>query len=184
MIENKKNTTRPCQKTPEYKEQKRLYDIEYREKNREKIVQKGKKYRSENYEMLKIKKAADFQKNKQRYQDNWKKHVLRYRYGITVDQYNKILKDQGGVCKICKKVRLSAQQKRMGVDHCHETDKIRGILCDWCNMGISKFADNVELMQEAIKYLQTNGDDISIGERIDTRVYKYTTRGGLKWKRA
>lgn len=167
---------------PELKAKKRLYDIEYRKRNGERLKQIGVKYRTENAALLKIRRAAEFQKHKQRYRDNWNKHVLRYRYGITVAQYDKMLKDQNGVCKICNRFRLSAQQRRMGVDHCHTTGKIRGILCDWCNSAISRFDDDVTLVEAAAQYLKTNGADVDIGPTTTPMFRRNAARKWEKWK--
>lgn len=163
------------------KEKKREYERLYRSRNREKFSLKSKRYREENKELVKKKKAEYFQKNKSRIQERWNKQVLRYRFGITPQQYDKMLADQGGVCKICKKFRLTKVQKRMGVDHCHKTGKLRGILCDWCNTGIAKFEDNESLLIEAIAYLKTNGNDINIGETVDTGKYSIGSKGGKKY---
>lgn len=75
---------------------------------------------------------------------------LKRYYGITLAEYEEELKKQGGGCAICgKKEQLSA----MPVDHCHKTNKYRGILCHWCNKGLGQFFDNKETLQKAIDYL-------------------------------
>lgn len=163
------------------KQEKREYDKIYCAKNKEKIRLRGLKYRAENAEYIKAKKADHFQRNKKVIQERWNKQVLRYRFGITPQQYDKMLSDQGGVCKICKKFRLTKAQGRMGVDHCHKTGKLRGILCDWCNVGIAKFEDNESFLIEAITYLKTNGNDINIGETVDTGKYSIGSKGGKKY---
>jgi hypothetical protein len=45
------------------------------------------------------------------------------------------------------------QKTRMVVDHCHSTNKVRGILCDLCNTALGKFHDDVNLLSNAIGYL-------------------------------
>lgn len=79
--------------------------------------------------------------------------VLKSRYGITQVQYETMLVAQNSVCAICKN---SPKYRRLDIDHCHNTKIIRGILCSDCNVGISKFKDNPELLEEAIKYLVHN----------------------------
>jgi hypothetical protein len=56
---------------------------------------------------------------------------LRLRYGITPEQYDFMLQEQGGVCKICKEEDKNGT--RLAVDHCHETGAVRGLLCLACN---------------------------------------------------
>ena len=75
---------------------------------------------------------------------------LMRKYGITVDEYDRILSKRGGVCKICSK---SSQGISLAVDHDHQTGRIRGILCENCNRGLGMFKDSPMLLAEAIKYL-------------------------------
>jgi len=76
------------------------------------------------------------------------------RYGITLEQYNQMLENQNNVCKICKQSCSSG--RRLAVDHCHTTGKIRGLLCGNCNKALGCFKDDPELIRKAIKYLQDN----------------------------
>jgi hypothetical protein len=81
---------------------------------------------------------------------------LQKRYGITLNDYYKMLDDQKGLCAICKKPETVITKKRvsrLSVDHCHATGKIRGLLCTKCNKVLGAFNDSIELFQSAIKYL-------------------------------
>lgn len=77
---------------------------------------------------------------------------LKYLYGIAPDKYDELLVKQNGVCAICRKLCVTGQ--RLSVDHCHETGKVRGLLCHNCNHGIGKFKDKPELLLAAAKYLK------------------------------
>ena len=57
------------------------------------------------------------------------------------------------VCMICHKT----DRRKLGIDHCHETGKIRGLLCDNCNKGIGNLQDDIEILNNAIKYLRQYG---------------------------
>lgn len=82
---------------------------------------------------------------------------LKSVFGITLDDYNSILKEQNYVCAICN--NKCSTGKNLSVDHDHITNKIRGLLCDRCNFGIGCFNDNVELLLKATEYLKrTNGE--------------------------
>ena len=80
------------------------------------------------------------------------KHQLKRNYGITVEQYNEFLRQQGGVCAICSNVCLTG--RRLAVDHCHESHEVRGLLCTNCNQGLGKFQDSPELLSGAADYLK------------------------------
>ncbi|WP_188128382.1 endonuclease VII domain-containing protein [Propionispora hippei] len=77
-------------------------------------------------------------------------------YGISLEDAQRILDSQGGVCALCGyPLDLTVGNDRNAcVDHCHSTGKIRGILCRSCNGAIGKLGDSVEAMQKVINYLQ------------------------------
>ena len=74
-------------------------------------------------------------------------------YGLTQDDYAKMFEEQNGYCKICKGHAIEFS-RRLAVDHCHETGKVRGLLCMFCNTGLGNFKDNIDLLEEAIAYLK------------------------------
>lgn len=104
---------------------------------------------------LKNKKKV-LEKQKQRNLANPEKRYLTNRksdlrkYGITLEQYEKMEKKQKGLCAICGGKELG---KKLAVDHCHTTSKVRGLLCYHCNNGLGKFKDDKQLLQKAINYL-------------------------------
>lgn len=79
---------------------------------------------------------------------------LKQKFGITADDYDQMLENQNGVCKIC--LRTEPSGTRLAVDHCHSTGKIRGLLCSNCNKGIGMFQDQPSLLNSAINYLNEN----------------------------
>jgi hypothetical protein len=87
------------------------------------------------------------------YSDSTSRRDGLSRYGMTEAQYDQMLKDQGGGCAICGDTQMPPHQKFMAVDHCHETMKVRGILCANCNHALGHFKDNVESLKKAIDYL-------------------------------
>lgn len=75
---------------------------------------------------------------------------IKNKYGLSKQQYYDILNRQNHTCAICNsKIRLH-------VDHCHQTNKVRGILCYLCNVGLGSFRDNLQFLENAIKYLKDN----------------------------
>lgn len=75
------------------------------------------------------------------------------RYGLTIEQYDQILKEQGGGCAICR-AKENGVGRLLYVDHCHGSGRVRGILCHNCNSGIGHFKDDPALMLKAIQYIE------------------------------
>ena len=80
---------------------------------------------------------------------------IKYLYGFTNEECDAMFSLQGGKCKICNRHQSEFKQ-RFHVDHDHETDKVRGLLCGECNLGLGKFKDNVETLEKAITYLKNS----------------------------
>lgn len=84
--------------------------------------------------------------------DKRKSQKLMKAYGITLAQKIEMLKSQNNKCDICSIELKSIRSAH--VDHCHNTKKVRGILCTKCNPGIGYFQDNLDLLKSAMKYLK------------------------------
>lgn len=71
-----------------------------------------------------------------------RKAHLKHRYGITAEQYDALFAAQGGVCAVCAKPPGENSaipghwKSKLAVDHCHDTGKVRGLLCNGCNAGV------------------------------------------------
>lgn len=79
---------------------------------------------------------------------------LKAMYGITKDDFFKMLELQNHVCAICQNVET--ERSRLSVDHCHDSNRVRGLLCNRCNTSIGKFRHDIELLKKAIIYLEEN----------------------------
>jgi len=83
------------------------------------------------------------------------------RYGLTMEQYHKLLEDQAYGCKICG-LKESTYRKRLSVDHDHSCcpgskscgNCVRGLLCHHCNAALGNAKDSVETLQKMINYLK------------------------------
>ena len=94
---------------------------------------------------------------KERKNTDQKDVQLQYYYGISVVEYELMFKKQNGVCKICKQPeirKLHNKIVRLSVDHCHKPFKIRGLLCNKCNVMLGFIENNPELLKEITKYLK------------------------------
>jgi len=82
---------------------------------------------------------------------------LKATYGITLEQYNTMIVNQGNRCKICNKSFINEDKiLRINIDHDHITGKIRGILCSKCNSILGYASDNITILMNAVKYLEDN----------------------------
>ena len=80
--------------------------------------------------------------------------ALKYLYGLTMQDVQKMLKRQHYRCAICRKQLPHKWGKGMAIDHDHQTGEVRGILCSHCNTGIGMFKDNPETTRKAARYLE------------------------------
>ena len=76
------------------------------------------------------------------------------KFKLSVDEYNKLFELQQGRCGICGKHQTEFD-KALAIDHDHETNNVRGLLCMMCNTALGKFNDNKEALYAAIRYLDT-----------------------------
>lgn len=85
---------------------------------------------------------------------------LQRKYGISAADYDRILAEQGGGCAFCgvKPEALTAGRYRtyLHVDHCHETGRIRGLLCPEHNLMLGRFGDSPEMFRKVLDYLEAN----------------------------
>ncbi len=151
------NSCRPCLVR---KGKKKLQDNEMMAKYRTK--EKKKRWLNENKDKRKqiIKRynskpsskeaaAKYYQENKDIIRNNY----LINNYDITLEKYSLLLEKQNHKCAICG-VDNCPSGKSFAVDHDHKTDKIRGLLCKNCNIGLGMFEDNISNMEKAILYLK------------------------------
>lgn len=76
--------------------------------------------------------------------------ALKKKYGLSEEQYEQMLEACGRVCSICRRGFMS----RPNVDHCHQTGKVRGLLCKPCNRGLGMFGDDLVRLKAAVSYLE------------------------------
>lgn len=110
------------------------YQARYRAKNLAKCKEREKSWRDQNREYRRSKR-------------------LQVRYGLTAEQYDAALAKQDGGCAICR--LPSRDGRRLAVDHCHYTGKLRGLLCFHCNTAIGNLGDSAEKVARAVEYLRS-----------------------------
>jgi hypothetical protein len=84
---------------------------------------------------------------------------FKNKYGITLEERDAFLAAQGGLCALphCRRaIRFGGriQPDSAHLDHCHETNQVRGVLCAHCNTALGKLGDTVESIRAVLRYLE------------------------------
>lgn len=80
--------------------------------------------------------------------------IIRRVYGISYKEYLELIERQGGGCAICGTATDQVEGRKLAIDHCHKSNKVRGVLCSKCNQGLGAFKDSTKLLSNAIEYLK------------------------------
>ena len=78
-------------------------------------------------------------------------------YGLTYQEVLALREEQNNLCAICREPGFMMNDRvksPLNVDHCHETNRVRGMLCHNCNRGLVLFQDNPDRLRAAIDYLE------------------------------
>jgi hypothetical protein len=86
---------------------------------------------------------------------NRKAEKLQLRYGLTYEQWEKMREKEGYRCMVCG-ITEDELGKHLDVDHCHDSGKVRGLLCNPCNTMIGHSRDNIAVLEAAARYLKEN----------------------------
>lgn len=84
---------------------------------------------------------------------------LKTEYGLTIEQYDKMLESQNGKCAICGGDQKSSLTKNLYVDHDHETGAVRALLCNNCNFILGHAKDDTDILKRAIEYLEYHNNN-------------------------
>tara|TARA_B100001057_G_scaffold133155_1_gene132593 strand:- start:338 stop:772 length:435 start_codon:yes stop_codon:yes gene_type:complete len=83
--------------------------------------------------------------------------ILKTKFGISLDQYNDMLKKQNNRCMVCNQLETRRSNKGgirfLAVDHCHTTGKVRGLLCGNCNVALGLLNEDRDRIQKLIEYI-------------------------------
>lgn len=85
-----------------------------------------------------------------------RKSALNRRYGMSPEDYDALVKAQGGACAIC-----GCSDKRLVIDHCHQTGRVRVLLCDKCNRGLGCINDDPVLIARAAEVLAALAESLT-----------------------
>lgn len=118
-------------------------------KNTERVKKQAVSWKRKNPEKVLISQR----KWKKRNPDKLLAYKLRFKFGITIEEYRKMFEKQENRCAICWRGGETIT-KKLDVDHNHKTGKVRGLLCGDCNRAIGLFKDDIYRLSNAISYLR------------------------------
>lgn len=141
----------------------------YEEANKEKIAERISKQRKTpeakalakaNYEKHKHKHlerrrllAAEYRaKNPEASKETNLRSFMKRAYGITPEEKQEIFAAQGSCCAICG--TTDNRGREWHTDHCHTTKRVRGVLCNHCNLMLGHARDNPDVLTKASNYLR------------------------------
>jgi len=115
------------------------------------------KYKNKEYLKSYCKPCMVIRERERRENDYYKgKHLdkkrdyrFKRKYGISLEEYHEMVKQRKGKCDICGQV----PDKILTVDHDHKTNRVRGLLCHYCNTGLGHFGDSIQGINKALRYL-------------------------------
>ncbi len=141
-----------CRKEKDRKKKNNLrLSEEHREKSNEIVAAINRKKYHEDHE---------YRKNLLEKQKKNRMNAKCKSYGITLDQYNNMFDEQGGVCAICGEEETARHGngvvRSLHIDHCHTTGQVRGLLCNKCNFALGGFKSSEEVLLSAIRYLKNS----------------------------
>lgn len=103
----------------------------------------SKKYRLGHIGIMNENQRRYYGKNKGKSKN---RGLVRY-YGITLEDYERMVKERDGRCDIC------GNERKLCVDHDHKTGRIRGLLCSCCNAALGQIHDDVRVAENIVSYL-------------------------------
>jgi ATP-dependent 26S proteasome regulatory subunit len=126
------------------------YRQQYYLDNKERLNAISKSYYRKHRRELIAKQTARYTVEERRHKS------VKYKFGLTIEQYEALKSKQNNRCAICNRTQQERVKlaKELAVDHNHETNEIRGLLCNPCNRAIGMMKEDPELLEKAASYLR------------------------------
>jgi hypothetical protein len=119
--------------------------------SRERALEYSRAYHSTNRE----KERAYAVENR----DRIRRNKLKRDFGMTPEDYGRLLEEQQGVCAVCGLPEISVRRGKLVplcVDHDHQTGKVRGLLCSKCNAALGMLKESIDIAASLISYMKNN----------------------------
>lgn len=137
------------QKEREYQRKWRLENAEYRREYQKQWRENNKGKQSKYYKTWKLKNP-------------WKAGARYRKHKLSEAQFKELKESQKGLCAICQKpqVNRKGRSRELAIDHDHQTGRVRGLLCDPCNLLLGYVENHLERFQRLVmgfeKYLNNS----------------------------
>lgn len=135
----------PCNK-----ERQKVYQARWRAKNPEKVREYKRNHARRYYARNKEAKQEYWRSYRRKNPDVSLRSGLKYRYGLSLDQFREMESRQAGLCLACGRRPKSP----LVIDHCHDTGEVRGLLCRGCNTALGLTAEDPKILRGLATYLE------------------------------
>lgn len=147
------NNCKECHLTYGRREDAKAVVRDWREANKERLQVQARAWRQANKERQAATGKAWRAANRDQVADRRRARRLQRTYGLTPEAFDALLLAQGSACAICGTDDPGVSHGQWHIDHCHDTNLVRGILCHGCNVGLGYFKDDPARLASAIDYL-------------------------------
>ncbi len=134
----------------------RDFALEYRRTHQptpEKQLEYKRRWQAKNKDHLNAKARERYRQDPEKHKAAQRRSLLKNKYGITLEEEAEMRERQKGLCAICSGPP-NGRWPKLHIDHCHETGKVRGLLCHSCNVGLGNLGDTAKRVREALAYLE------------------------------
>ena len=121
----------------------------YYQAHKQQILKRTQAYGRAHRQEINERNRADYHAHKHENKPKARRAHLKHCFGISPAEYDALLAKQNGVCAICRR----RSKRRLCVDHCHLTGRIRGLLCHSCNLALGYLKDDQASLVAALAYL-------------------------------
>lgn len=142
----------PYKNPSEHREKLRENTARYRSRNTEKVLEIGRISDRKRYEKRRSYSKEYLLNYQRRNKEKVRGYHIKYKYGITLEQYNDLFKKQKGMCAVCGR-HQNEIGRTLAVEHCHKTERVRGLVCQRCNLAIGVL-ENKELCLKVTLFLE------------------------------
>lgn len=112
---------------------------------------RAQEWRERNLDKVRARKKELYLQREDFYKEYERNRQYQKMYGINIADYDRMLLEQGGVCKMCGADKAGPKRFYFCVDHCHATGRVRALLCTRCNVAVGFYEKHAE---KIMKYLQ------------------------------